>query len=221
MTILEWFFYGTLIAAILFFILFVLFLFLYFTVKKKAAKAKLFKSKNRKKRKRAKKELLVLEKRKKNRLIAFFLFFIASAGAATASAYISHYQSISLSTSDNDAIVKSYYLLRDFEEQLKIAADEADEESKLTQNIQYLSSRMASYSLMSASELNKPEGQLALNTYYGGIKEIGINASTQSSDFFGNQELVTSFLDDIEKTKNYEKKVFKYYKVNESALKKE
>ena len=79
---------------------------------------------------------------------------------------------------------------------------------------------MASYHGLSASSLNKKEGQILLNRYYNSIKELGINTSSQAQDFFNNQELTDEFLKDVDKAKNYQSDVIKYYKVNQDELKK-
>lgn len=78
---------------------------------------------------------------------------------------------------------------------------------------------MASFNSRRASDLNKEDGQVLLNRYYNLVKEIGINASTQPQDFYGNSDLVGEFSNDIKKVKAYQKDVFAYYKVNEEELK--
>lgn len=60
-------------------------------------------------------------------------------------AYLSYYQSMNLTTEDSDSVVKGYYLLRDFEDQLIVARDKSDEEEKLQKNLRYLATSMASY----------------------------------------------------------------------------
>ncbi|WP_242596200.1 hypothetical protein [Enterococcus plantarum] len=151
----------------------------------------------------------------------FWLMSFVTVALAGGMSYLSYYQSMNLTTGDSDSVVKGYYLLRDFEEQLTIARDKSDDEEKLQKNIRYLATSMASYGTKKASEVNSEEGQITLNRYYNSIKQLGMNASTQTKNLFGNQELVDSFLADIKKVQVYEKETFGYYKVNESAFKEE
>ncbi|EOI02723.1 hypothetical protein UAY_00970 [Enterococcus moraviensis ATCC BAA-383] len=179
------------------------------------------KFKNKKKnRKIARKKQQLMKKKKKSVRLFLMLSFVTVALAGGMS-YLSYYQSMNLTTGDSDSVVKGYYLLRDFEDQLIIARDKSDDEEKLQKNIRYLATSMASYGTKKASDINSEEGQITLNRYYNSIKQLGMNASTQTKNFFGNQELVDSFLADIKKAQVYEKETFDYYKVNESAFKEE
>ncbi|WP_227011205.1 hypothetical protein [Enterococcus wangshanyuanii] len=91
----------------------------------------------------------------------------------------------------------------------------------MQKNIRYLATAMASYGTKTASTINSKEGQLTLNRYYNAIKQVGMNASTQTKNFYGNAQIVDSFLEDIEKVKVYEKAAFTYYKVDETAFSEE
>ncbi|MBO0422746.1 hypothetical protein JZO84_07630 [Enterococcus plantarum] len=177
--------------------------------------------KNRKKNRKIVQKKRQFLKQKKKSLRLFWLMSFVTVALAGGMSYLSYYQSMNLTTGDSDSVVKGYYLLRDFEEQLTIARDKSDDEEKLQKNIRYLATSMASYGTKKASEVNSEEGQITLNRYYNSIKQLGMNASTQTKNLFGNQELVDSFLADIKKVQVYEKETFGYYKVNESAFKEE
>lgn len=153
------------------------------------------------------------------RFILVILVLICIFGGS--SKYISYYQSMYLTTDDSDSVVKSYYLLRDFEQQITIAKEKGDDEEKLQKNIRYLATAMASYGTKIASKSNSQEGQITLNRYYNAIKQIGMNASTQTKNFYGNSTIVDDFLKDIKRTQTYEKSAFAYYKVDESAFSQE
>lgn len=59
-----------------------------------------------------------------------------------------------------------------------------------------------------------------LNRYYNALKELGKNAVTNLPNFYGNEELVIEYQEDLDKVENYQKQVFDYYKVNEESIKK-
>lgn len=180
---------------------------------------KKFKNKKKNRKIARKKQQLMKQKKKSVRL--FWLMSFVTVVLAGGFSYLSYYQSMNLTTGDSDSVVKGYYLLRDFEDQLIVARDKSDDEEKLQKNIRYLATSMASYGTKKASDINSEEGQITLNRYYNSIKQLGMNASTQTKNFFGNQALVDSFLADIKKAQDYEKQTFDYYKVNESAFKEE
>ncbi|MEI5991693.1 hypothetical protein [Enterococcus crotali] len=180
---------------------------------------KKFKNKKKNRKIARKKQQLMKQKKKSVRL--FWVMAVITAILAGGMSYLSYYQSMNLTTEDSDSVVKGYYLLRDFEDQLIVARDKSDDEEKLQKNLRYLATSMASYGTKKASDVNSEEGQITLNRYYNSVKQLGMNASTQTKNFFGNQELVDNFLADIKKAQVYEKETFDYYKVNESAFKEE
>ncbi|GGC90822.1 hypothetical protein [Enterococcus wangshanyuanii] len=221
MSILETIFIGGVAAAILALIGSILSLLQYFTQKKKIAKLPKKKFKSKKKNKKIAGQRKLLQKKKKRSLKLMIFLMIVSVAFAGASGYLSYYQSMNLTADDSDSVVKGYYLLRDFEEQLILARDQGDEEEKLQQNIRYLATAMASYGTKKASTVNSQEGQLVLNRYYNATKQLGMNASTQTKNFYNNPTLVEEFLKDIAKAQEYEQAAFAYYKVNEDAFSEE
>ncbi|WP_265459918.1 hypothetical protein [Enterococcus sp. HY326] len=218
MTVLEWVFIGCLASAILFLIFAIFFFIRYFQTKKKIKRLPKKKVRNKKKRKRFAIQKMQLEKRKKRNIRSVAILLILTLIAGGGAGYVNYYQAMNLSVDDADSIVKSYYLIRDFEDQIQLAKDQQDEQDKLQKNIRYLSTSMASYGTLKASELNTTEGQIALNRYYNAIKELGVNGSANYTLFYGNTELSDEYLQDIEKVKSYEKQVFDFYNVDEAAL---
>lgn len=174
--------------------------------------------KNKKKRRAvARKRHRLTQSRKKS--LGFCLVLLLLTGLlGGASFYLADYQAMNLTTDDADSLAKGYYLLSDFEDQLMIAKEKGDEEEKIQKNIRYLATAMASYGTKKASDVNSAEGQLTLNRYYNSIKQLGMNASTQTKNFYGNSQIVDSFLEDIKNTQSYEKAAFVFYKVDEMAL---
>ena len=177
--------------------------------------------KNKKKRRALVRKRQGLIKNRKRSLRFFVVLLLMSGAFGGASGYLSYYQAMNLTTDDSDSVVKGYYLLRDFEQQLEIAKGKSDNEEKIQKNIRYLATAMASYGTKKASTVNSKEGQLKLNRYYNAIKQVGINASTQTKNFYGNPQVADIFLTDIKQAQTYEKAAFTYYKVDESAFSKE
>ncbi|MGL4695816.1 hypothetical protein [Enterococcus larvae] len=221
MTILAWIIMGATAGAILC-VLFAIYFFVKIILQSRKLK-KITKRppKNKKKRRRWENTRSKLQKkRKKSIFFSLFLLFLA-VGLGGASVYTNYYQSINLSSDDSTLIVRSYYLLRDFQEELQKAADETEDKAASQQNIRYLATTMAAYSTKQASTLNTKEGQSALNRYYAALSELGVNATRESNNFYGNSSLVEAFQMDIEKTIARETSAFDYFKVNQSGLEEE
>ncbi|WP_348922400.1 hypothetical protein [Enterococcus rotai] len=221
MTILDQLFIGGIAIAIVLFLLAIYFLIQCVRTQTKLSKLPKKRLKNKKKNRRIVKQRIQLKKAKKKQL-TFTIVFIILAGLLTGGVgYLSYYQSMNLSSDDSDTVVKSYYLIGDFAKELEIAKNKEDDEEKVRQNIRYLATSMTTQGIKKASGINTEEGQMILNRYYNAVKQLGMNASTQTYNFYGNAQLVDSFLEDIKKIDVYEKAAFAYYKVDEAALSKE
>lgn len=221
MTILDQLFIGGISVAIVLFFLACYFLFQSIRTQKKLTKLPRRKSKNKKKNKHIAQKRLSLKKGRKRSLISFSLSLISAILLLSGACYLSYYQAMNLTSDDSDTLVKCYYLIRDFEKELITAKAGEEDELKIQQNIRYLATSMTSQGTKKSSKINTEEGQLTLNRYYNAVKQLGMNASTQTNNFYGNAQLVDAFLDDIKKSETYEKAAFNYYKVDESALSKE
>lgn len=195
-----------------------LYLILFYNTKKSIRSLMNKRFKSRKKNKKITRKKNKLIKKKNKYRYSMIITVICAAIFGGGSLYISYYQSMNLTNNDSDAVVKGYYFLQDFQEQLDIAKNEGDSKDKLEQNIRYLSTAMASYGIQKASTLNSKEGQLVLNRYYISLKQIGMNASTQTTNFYGNPSLVSEFNEDIKRVKEYEKAAFDYFKVDSTVF---
>ncbi|WP_265459742.1 hypothetical protein [Enterococcus sp. HY326] len=218
MTILEWIVMIGAAGCILFTVFTLLFFFQFLLNRSKLKKIPERAPKNKKKRRRWERIIVSLKELKKKSLVRMVIFLILSMGAGGATFYASFYQSINLTSDDADAIVRSYYLLRDFQQELDKAANQTEDETSSLQNIRYLATSLSSYNTNKASQLNTTEGQSALNRYFNALSKLGVNATRESQNFYGNTELVAQFQEDVERTIGYEMKAFDYYKVNQSAL---
>lgn len=190
-----------------------------FQTNKEIQTLKIQKSKSRQKRKKSRQIVKELEKSASSRVKKIIFLFVLSIGLAIGSYFLKSYMATSMTAEDNDTLVKAYYLVRNFEDQIGLAATESDEQDKVARNINYLATTMASYGIYQANYLNSEEGQLVVNKYYNAIMELGVNNTTISGNFYGNEALATETQEDIERIKTYEKKVFAYYKIDESLLK--
>lgn len=220
MTIIAWIIIGTIAGAMIFLILSLYYFGQTFLQNRKLKRLPKRPPKNKKKRKRWVVVMERLKKKRKQSLIIGLVFFFFGAALGSSAGYTSNYQSINLSSDDSALIVRSYYLLRDFKEGLAKAATQ-EEEQATQQNIRYLATTLAAYSTKNASTLNTLEGQSVLNRYYAALAELGVNATRESGNFYGNNSLVEAFQADIEKIITYETDAFEYFKVNQSELEEE
>lgn len=217
MTILEWLFYICITLGLCLLILAV-FCFVFWINKKKAGQELIKKKKKMKKHHYAKEKRLV-EKSKKKWLIAMIATIVSAFLLLGIAGYGKYYESMNLTSEDSDAIVKGYFLLNDMENELKKAKSGEEDPAKLAKKINYLATSMASYGIKTASTSNTKEGQLIINRYYTYLSELGRNMNNQSAKIKDEPEQIDSFLKDIQKVKNRQKKVFIYYKVDEANLK--
>lgn len=215
---LEWIYIGTLSIGSLSVIGLCYFIFRLISLRKNLKTLDKSKPKGKKAKRNKKRQKIVLSRKKQSILILFIVSLVSSLIFFGSSAYIRYYQAMNLTPEDSKSIVTSYYLIRDFEDQLNLLKDKKDDQTKLEQNIRQLSTSMASYGTKKANTLNSVDGQLVLNRYYNSVKQLGMNASTQTKNFYGNSELVNQFLKDIQGAKDYEGDVFKYYKVDKAVL---
>ncbi|MHC5372738.1 hypothetical protein ACYSNU_02955 [Enterococcus sp. LJL120] len=147
-------------------------------------------------------------------IISSLIFVVSTTGTT----YANYYQSIHLTSEDSRLVVRGYFLLRDFQDQIEKAATQTEEQVSIEKEIRYLSTNLASYGTYAASSLNTVEGQTALNRYYLSLGEIGMNASRQIGEFYPNPDLLEYYSEDIERTQGLEQKVIEYYHVNEASL---
>lgn len=219
MTIIEMIFLGSISVTLLFLIGDLLNIVQLIRLKSRIQKQIARKSRNKKKRARIIRKRRVLEAQYRKTIRLVGLCSILTIFFAGVSGCIYHYQTTSLSSKDSVSVVKGHYLVKDFEEQLKLVKEEAIDENEFQQNVRYLATAMASYGVEKASDLNSKDGQLILNRYYSAIQQLGMNASTQTKNFYNDQQLVDTFLADIKQTKKAENGAVSYFKVDEKTFK--
>ncbi|WP_207694724.1 hypothetical protein DOK67_0000530 [Enterococcus sp. DIV0212c] len=216
MTILDWFFIislslasiGVLFAGISFYLMIQT-----NRALKKAKRTKVKKKKQKQKRRKIR-ELTKKSKKQRNVGIILSLLFLVSASTAGYSLY---YQSMHLSQKDSKAVIQGYYLLDNLENELK-EAKTTDNDIKAGKNIKLLAGQLSSYGIYKATIRNTEQGQKVLNKYYKSMKELGINVSSQTDEFFKNEALLNEFEADLTAVKKNQAAVVSYFKINEKAL---
>lgn len=220
MSVLDWSFVSLFAAALLFLFFGLLFLFFWGRTRGKAKKLSQRRPpKNKKKRKRwkrAQQELNAQRSRQRNGWITFLLLALLAGGG---SFYTRYYQQYHLQSEDSEAIVQSYYLLDELTTQLK-ELETGTTPQKNYKNIHELSGRLGSYGLRKAFEGLTEDNQKLLNRYFVLLRELGVNLNGQKLEGLQNTETIQGYLTDIEKAQESQAKVFKQFKVNEAALKK-
>lgn len=221
MSVLTWLIMGLVAISLIFFFSALLFLVqvILSTRKLRALPDRPPKKKKAKRRWQQLRRTLTAKRKRGVYAIACFAFFGLISGAA--GAYSLYYQSINLSAEDEKSIVRSYFLVRDFQSELEKAANQSETEEASQQNIRYLATSLSAYTSSKASTINTTDGQSSLNRYYASLAQLGMNATRESGNFYGNPTLVDEFNTDITKVMEYETAAFDYFKINQEALKNE
>lgn len=160
----------------------------------------------------------ISKKEKKRKKYIWISFFLVVCIFNVAVKYFTFYQERNLAMEDSNSIVEAHYLLENFEQQVKEAKNQKDNQEIIGNKIRSCTAMMASYGTKRADASNSEEGKLIINRYYNGLKQLGVNASIQNNNFYGDTQLVDSFLEDIKETKELEKKVLFYYKIDENIF---
>ncbi|MHC5372291.1 hypothetical protein ACYSNU_00670 [Enterococcus sp. LJL120] len=218
MTILEWLIIIGIAVAIIACIFTLIFLYLTISRQKKVSKLSKRPPKSKKRRRRWEKLRQRYLRQKNSALRSLIIFLVITFIFGGGTAYGMYYQSTNLSSDDAEAVVQSYFLVHTFETQLTEAANGEGEEDAVTRNLQYLATSLASYGSKNASSLNTVEGQSVLNRYYAAIGELGINASRQVSEFYGNPDLAATYTSSLERITSLEEAAFSYYEVDQDML---
>ncbi|MEI5990814.1 hypothetical protein A5881_002319 [Enterococcus termitis] len=157
-------------------------------------------------------------KKRKGQGLKTLLFLILTIIALGSGVYSRNYQQNHLQGEDSGALVQSYYLLEDAVIQIN-NVNTGENPQKSMKNIKEISSRLASYGARKSALTLKEDGQLLLNRHYTALRELGVNLNAQSIETLENNETVETYLKDIKKVQESQKKVFKRFNVNEAALK--
>lgn len=220
MSILDMSFIGLLSSAILFLLFGLALIFFRVSTTKQWKSLKGRRVKNKKKRIRLKRKCQQLERKRKKQLrwaiLCVLLFLITSSSAM----YSRYYQLTNLNATDAEAVTKTYYLVGEMQKQIK-AIDNGASPEKTVKNLQNLSTQLASTSVRPASQAMSVEGQKLLNRHLSLTRQLSVNISNQNNETLADPAVRETYMKDIEKVKASEQKVFKYFKVNESALQQE
>lgn len=160
-----------------------------------------------------------IRKRKRGLIKSFILLTLLSLTTFFSASYIHKLQLTTMTDADYVEVVKGYYLIRDFEELIRMEPENNEEKLNKISQIRDISTKMASYAIKRADSVNSEEGQLFLNRYYVGIKELGMNISTQVSSIYDEPILLEGFLNDVSGIKIFEKKAFGYYDFDQTIFK--
>lgn len=212
---------GGITASILSFFLILFILVLYGQTSSYLSKLSKKKLRNPQKRKRLalQRKRLALKKRKYKKMM--YILLISTLFTGLMSRVGEYYRSTQLSVEDSRLIIKSHYLLNDFEAQIAKAENQSENPENLMANIRYLSNMLAVYGTKRASFLNTLEGQQALNKYYKSMEELGINISQDPSGISKDSKQIEEFKKDLQRVKSNQKMVFSLYKIENSDLKKQ
>lgn len=175
------------------------------------------KPKNKKSCRKLKKRIQLLTKKRRKQINTGILLLICGMLSVGIGMYVRYYQATNLGDRDSDGIVEGYYLLNQINLQLEEIAQTPSLE-KSRNNIRDLAAKLSSFGMRSADPKITVEGQRLLNRYYSQIKELGLNLNNQSVERLQEEQVYDIYMSDIEKSKDSQKKVFDYFKVDESAL---
>lgn len=218
MELLDWVFIGLVSVAILCLVFSIISGWLVLKLGSQIKRLKQKRVKKKRNRIRIKRQIRKLERQRKQPKRAWVLFmivFVLTTGGAASSRY---YQSTNLGAADADAIAQGYNLVNQIENQLNQGKSEGADIEKIHKNIYDLSGRLSSYGARKANGRLSKEGQLLLNRLYSNMKELGLNLSNQSVENLQDSELMASYQVDLEKTKQNQKKVLAYFRVDEKKL---
>lgn len=218
MTVLDWLAVISASLGILFFIGIAVLIVLIIGLGRRIRTLKHVRVKNKIKKKKLMKERRYLQATRKKYAVMIFFFFFFSIGGAAGSAYTVYYQSTNLGTKDQEAIVKGYYYLLDIEGEVEAGKARSADLTEVNQNIDILTSRLSAFALYKADYRINSEGQLRLNRYYSGVKQLGINLSSRPKEFYADETQYAEFIQELNKVKESQATVFKMFGVDESSL---
>lgn len=218
MEILDWLFIGLLSLAILCFVFMLIFSVVTMQTGKKIHRLKVKKPKRKPKLKKWKRACRALMKKRKQQIRWVITFLLIGIIGLSGAFYSRYYQATNLGKKDSDALVQGYFLISGIEEQLN-QVQGTDNPKKVQGTLYDLSARLASYGAHSANGRLSEEGQKQLNRLYSNMKELGVNMGSQTVESLSDQETLDGYKADLKKTQDNQKKVLKYFRINEASLK--
>lgn len=220
MTILDRLFIGLLSFGLLCLLFTVFFIFSLFSNKRKTKQLeKRRRPKNKKKRIRLKREIRSLKKTQKRLLVWSILAFILAAGGIGGGAYARYYQLTNLTKEDSNTIVQSYFLTEEIQENFNQLENGGSSE-KVQAALRDRSALLVSYGNRNISIGMSEEGTKLLVKYTSMMRETGTNLYSASVAQLENPEMLEGYKSDMEKLVKQQQKVFDYFKINESSIKK-
>lgn len=217
MTVLDWLFVGGLSTALLCLVIGVFFFILIFGLMKQYTELGKKRPKNKKKKKRWVRTRRKLKNKKNSYIKRSITLLIISASFASGAVYARYYQLTNLSSADGNIIVQSYFITDEVEKSLTSLQNGADV-NKTREKLLELSSLLVSYGGTLPENGLSQKGQQMMNRYYVQIREYGVNIYSLSSEQLSEPERITGYLEDLKRIKQTQKKIFKQFSVNESAL---
>ncbi|EOL49942.1 hypothetical protein [Enterococcus caccae] len=164
---------------------------------------------------RAKKRV---EQKKKAQLRRTVVLVVISLSFAGSGFYARHYEMTNLSSTDGNIIVQSYFITDEVNKNL-VSLQNGASGDEIKEKLMELSSLLASYGSATPSNSLSKEGQQALNRYYVQLRDYGTNLYSLTSEQLNNQETIVSYMEDLNRIKKTQTKLFKQFSVDEAALK--
>lgn len=217
MVIMDWLFVGLISVTILFFIVGLFCIFFSIRLQGKLKEIKRRRPKGKKKRRIWQKKVRAFAKRQKSWLIKGVALIALAIFTGCSGAYTRYYQMTNLSGTDSEVIVQSYFLIDEIEKEL-ISIQQGSDPEKSAEKMQDMLNVLVSYTTNVPSNALNKEGQQILRKYYTKVKEWAVNVFKQPTDKLKDQKVVEEYLADIEGLRKEQEKVFKQFKINESAL---
>lgn len=177
---------------------------------------KTIRTKNKRRRQLAK-EKKQLSKQKRRLLIGWIGCLFLAGGTIGGAFYARHYQQTNLREEDSNAIVQSYFLTDEIQENLETLTNGGSVETILPK-LRELSALLVSYGNHPLSPAMSEEGTKMLVRYMSQMRQIGTNLHDANAAQLSNPEIIEGYKQDIEKMIQQRKKIFSYFRVNESAL---
>ncbi|WP_086314606.1 hypothetical protein A5821_002189 [Enterococcus sp. 7F3_DIV0205] len=218
MTVLDWLSVGCCSAFLITFLIGLFSFALFFITNKDLDELNRKRPKNKQKKKRWARARRLLIRKKKAQVKRGTILIILSVLFVSSGLYARYYQQTNLSSADSNIIVQSYFVTDEMNKTLVNFQNGGDVE-KSKEKLMELSSLMASYGSSTPSNGLSKEGQQILNRYYVQVREYGTNAYSLTAKQLNNPEIISTYIDDLKRIKETQKKVFKQFSINESALK--
>lgn len=218
MTVLDWLFVGGISISLLCLIIGVFFIILVFKLMNEYTTLGKKKPKNKGKKKRWVRTRRKIKKKKGSYLKRGISLLIVAVLFCSGGIYARYYQMTNLTSKDSNIIVQSHFINEEIEKSLTGIQNGADV-GKTREKLRELSSLLTTYGTTSPSGSLSQEGQRLMKRYYVQLRDLGVNIYSLSVEQLSEPEKVATYIEDLKRIKQTQKKVFKQFSVNEAALK--